>query len=238
MANVISPFGAQDYVHQGGSQRTEELATVWIASSDPTPIFNGDLVSTYNPTAALLTGGFGPYITQGTSAAGPWKGVFRQCEYFNPATQRMVVSRYWPGSGVAGTSSMTGDVKAQIISDSAYRFTLQGSSLATLFGSSNTGQAISVAVNGVVGTPSSAGGNPATQLSGMQAGSSGTTAVGSAVSAFPFRLVDLLSNTAPGNPLSGFPGVGSSLGIINGTDNTTPGQILIVEPLNWESRAF
>ena len=73
----------------------------------------------------------------------------------------------------------------------------------------------------------------------MQAGSSGTTAVGAgAISQFPFRLVDFLSNLGPGNPLSGFPGVGSSLAFVNGMDNTTVGQVLIVEPLNWESKQY
>jgi hypothetical protein len=51
MANTISPFGALDFMHQGGSQRTEELAVRWITSSDVTPIFYGDLVQALFPTS-------------------------------------------------------------------------------------------------------------------------------------------------------------------------------------------
>src|SRR5580698_2676688 len=103
MANTISPFGALDYVHQGGSQRTEELTVRWIASSDVTPAFYGDLMQTLTPVSTgLLSGGYGAYVTQGTSisstspmTAPGWAGVFRGCEFFNPTIQRMQFSRYW-----------------------------------------------------------------------------------------------------------------------------------------------
>jgi hypothetical protein len=240
MANVLSPFGLQDYVHQGGSQRTEELATAWIASSDPTPIFNGDIVTAINPVSStLLTGGVGAYITQASSQVNPLvKGVFRGCEYFNLAAQKMFLSRWWPGSGIAGTSSQSGDVKAFFVADVQQRFIAQASSLG-LLGSSNVGQFVSLTINGAAGNASSAVGNYATGQSGVQVGSSGTTAITSTgVYGFPFRMVDLLSNTgAGGNPLQGFPGVGSSLGFVNGTDNTTVGQVVVVEPVYWEGKA-
>ena len=107
MANVLSPFGIQDYVHQGGSQRTEELATAWILSSDVTPIFNGDIVTTVVPVStATLTGGFANYVTQASTQTGPLvKGVFRGCEYFSIAAARLFFQRNSPGSGIAGTSS-------------------------------------------------------------------------------------------------------------------------------------
>ena len=151
MANVISPFGLQDYVHQGGSQRTEELQVAWILSSDVTPIFNGDIVTSVNPVSSTtLTGGFANYITQATSQAQPLvKGVFRGCEYFSIAAGKMFMSRFWPGSGIAGTSSASGDIKAFIVTDVQQRFVAQASSLGIL-GSSNVGQFVSLTVNGGV----------------------------------------------------------------------------------------
>ena len=244
MANIISPTGAQDYVHQGGSQRTEELQQAWVMSSDVTPIFNGDLVCTVQPvSSALLTGGFGNYVTQGTSQTGgtvAFRGVFRGCEFFNPTAGRMQYQKNWPGATIAGTSSATGDVRCYVVTDGSQRFIIQASSIG-IMGSSMIGNAVTTALNGTLSsaTASSAAGNTVTGLSGMQIASSlSVTITSTGVFGQPFRLVDFLSNNGPGNPLQGFPGVGSSLGFVNGMDNTTVGQVVIVEPLNWESRGY
>jgi hypothetical protein len=242
MANVIAPFGALDYTHQGGSQRTEELATRWIASSDVTPIFYGDLIVPATPVSTgLATGGFGPYITQGTSlsstgtqvTAPGWAGVFRGCEFFNPTSQRMQFSRFWPGATVAGTSSNAGDIKAFLVNDSQMRFIIQASSQ-NILGSSNVGQLYNCAINGSGLTPSSAGGNFSTGNSGMALASSAGIAATSSVTA-PFRLVDFYSNYGPGLLPGQVPSAGTGL-FVNGMDNTSAGQWVIVQPWYWDNQ--
>ena len=239
MANTLSPNGARDFMHQGGSQRTEEIQTRWITSTDVTPIFDGDLVGPLTPVStALATGGFGNYITQATSLGssnaptGGYAGVFRGCEFFNPTSQRMQFSRYWPGATVAGTSSNAGDIKAFIVADPAQRFLIQGSSI-NILGSSNVNQLYNGAITGAALTPSSAGGNTTTGLSGMSLASSVNITLTSTTGA-PWRLVDFYSNWAPGLLPGTVPGSGSGL-FVNGADNTTVGQILVVQPWNWEA---
>lgn len=240
MANTIAPFGAQDEGHVGGSQRTEELEQVWIPSSHTAPIFNGDLVVQW--TSSLADAGVGNYVSQGSSvtpAAGAyWRGVFRGCEYYNAATQRMVPSRFFPGSALAGTSSATGDVRAWIVSDPSYQFLIQTTSAASVFGSSNIGMALQpgAAQNGSSVFDSSANGNYITGNSGMGIQSAAALAGSSSPVKAPFRLVDLYANRAPGNWMQN-PGFGASGGFVNGTDNTVSGQLLVVEPLAWDRKA-
>lgn len=70
----------------------------------------------------------------------------------------------------------------------------------------------------------------------MQLASSGFVAPSSAALGIaPFRIVDFASNWGPGNPLAGFPGVGTGQ-FVNGLDNTTVGQYVIVEPWAWDGR--
>jgi hypothetical protein len=241
VANTIAPFGAQDVTHVAGSQRTEELEAVWIPSSHPAPIFNGDLVVQW--TSSLAAGGVGNYISQGSSvtpAAGAyWRGVFRGCEYYNAATQRMLYSRFFPGATLAGTSSATGDVKAWIVSDPNYQFIVQTTSGASVFGSSNVGMALQpgAAQNGSSVFDSSTNGNYITGNSGMGIQSAAALVGSSAPTKSPFRLVDFFSNRAPGNWMQQ-PGVGGSGAFVNGTDNTVNGQLLIVEPLDWDRKAL
>lgn len=241
MANTIAPFGALDFVHQGGSQRTEELRQVWIRSSDVTPIFYGDIVAAQltDISTSDQNSGFGPYITQGCSGGiTTWAGVFRGCELYNSALQKMYYSRYFPGQSAAGTSSQTGDIKAYIQSDASMRFIIQASSVVVL-GSSNVGNLFSPGVNGALGNPSTAanGGSVTTGNSGMQIISSQATAISSqtafgATSSYAFQLVDFYSNWGPGLLPGTVPGTGTGQ-FVNGMDNTTVGQYCIVKPWNW-----
>jgi hypothetical protein len=234
MANSTTAFGAQDFMHAFGSQRTEELEIAWIKSSDPTPIFNGDLVVTSSNVVA--SGGFGNYITQGSSFATPtnlgWRGVFRGCEYYSAVSQKMIVSRYYPGQGVTGTTSVVGgDVKAFIVSDTNQLFIIKGSTV-TVINSSNIGMAYAVCGSSL---GSSQTGNTTTGNSGLMLGSSTAIAPSSQGQATPqpFTLVDFYSNRAPANWM-GLPFAGSGGAIVDGTDNTTVCQVLIVKPRDWE----
>ena len=241
MANTIAPWGAQDEGHVAGSQRTEELEQVWIPSSYAPPIFNGDLVVRW--TSSLSDAGVGSFVSQGSSvtpAAGQyWVGVFRGCEFYNTLAQRMVVSRFFPGSGIAGTSSATGDIKAWIVSDPSYQFLVQTTSAASVFGSSNIGMSVQLgaAQNGSSVFDSSANGNYTTGLSGFGIQSAAALVGSSSPVKSAFRIVDFYSNRAPGNWMQ-TPSFGGSGGFVNGTDNTVSGQLLVVEPLDWERKAI
>ena len=247
MANTFAPTGANDFMHQGGSQRTEELRQMWVASSDATPIFNGDIVQMQvgYVSTGLQTGGFGAYITQGASGSstGMIVGIFRGCELYNTALQKMYFSRYFPGQSAAGTSSQTGDIKAYVVADRAQYFTIQVSTDVVL-GASNIGNLFNVGLStaagqlAAVGKSASAAGNTATGNSGMcLIGTSGGTAISSqtglgAQSSFPFQLVDFYSNFGPGLLPGMIPGAGTGQ-FVNGMDNTTPAQVVIVRPWNW-----
>jgi hypothetical protein len=248
MANTYAPFGAADFMHQGGSQRTEELRQVWIASSEATPIFNGDLVQFTNVyvSTGLLTGGFGPYVVQATSglntSSGTLAGIFRGCELYNTALQKMYYSRYWPGQSAAGTSSQTGDIKAYIVSDRAQRFLIQTSTDLVL-GASNIGNLYGVGVStaagqlAALGKSASAAGNTVTGNSGMAliattlVNISSQTGLGT-ISTAVFQLVDFYSNWGPGLLPGMVPGSGTGQ-FVNGMDNTTPAQYVVVVPYNW-----
>ena len=239
MANTYSPFGASDLMHFGGSQRTEELETAWIKSSDPTPIFYGDLV--VSSTVAAASGGIANFIQQGSSITAPanlgWRGVFRGCYFWNNAVQKMVYSRFYPGQGVTGTTSVVGgDIRAYIVSDPSYRFLMQASTGTTLT-AANIGMLFPV----LSSVGSSQTGNTTTGQSGLALASSTATLPSSAASFFgtpyPFKLVDFLSNFAPGNWMQvPFAGTSAISNFINGTDNSTSGQIVVVQPYDWEGR--
>lgn len=147
----------------------------------------------------------GGYITLPASGSisPPVLGVFMGCEYYNTATGQIRFSPYFPGS--VGSSS---PCNAYVITDPEQQFIVQSSTTA-LIGSSNVGYNVGVA------SSLQSGGNT---LSGISAIALNSSTV-SANSSLPFRIVDSYANSAP-------PGV-------NGTDTTTAGQILIVQPNNW-----
>lgn len=240
MANTLAAFGALDFQHQGGSQRTEELRQVWVNSTDVTPIFYGDVVcQAVLVSTATAVGGFGPYVTQGASQAAQFFcGVFRGCELFSAALNKMYFSRYYPGSVLAGTSSQTGDTKAFVVTDTSMRFLMQASTgSATTLGSSNIGQLFPVGTSAGTASASSVSGNTVTGNSGLYLASSTpvtmtSTMIGAIANGLPFRLVDFYSNFGPGLLPGMVPGPGTGQ-FVNGMDNTTVGQYVIVAPWNW-----
>lgn len=232
MSNTFAPFGAQDLALGYSGSPTYPLFQCWIASSDTTAIFNGDLVQnlTVN-SSALQTGNVGFYVTQassGLTAQGLnyYCGVFRYCEYYNSAVGRVVWSQYFPATGVSSQL----DVKAYIQIDDQMLYIMQTSTSATApLGSSNIGMNFTVTANASTG-------NTATGYSNVQLASSLTTA--SSTPTYPFRLIDFYSNYT-------FGGSGPTLNqyntaianpTINGVDNSTIGQIVVLMPNGWMTR--
>ena len=156
-------------------------------------------------TVAYSSAGIAGYISLPSSGtlSPPTLGVFMGCEYYQTTTGRITFSPYFPGS--VGSSS---PCNAYVITDPEQQFIVQSSTTA-LIGSSNVGYNVGVA------SSLQSGGNT---LSGISAIALNSSTV-SANSSLPFRIVDSYANSAP-------PGV-------NGTDTTTAGQILIVQPNNW-----
>ena len=144
MVNQIAPFGIQDLTRREGASPMFGLSRAFISSSDPTPIFSGDLVQDL-PTAPA-SGNFGPYLTQASSglstANAAFKGIFRGCEFLNLAVGRVLWSPFWPGASVGGPSSQA-DPVAYFAADPDMQFIAQATS-AAIIGSSNVGQNITV----------------------------------------------------------------------------------------------
>lgn len=134
-------------------------------------------------------------------------GVFNGCEFFSPSVGRVVWSSFFPGN--LGTSSSP--CNAYIQTDQEMTYVCQVSSGAL------TQNSVGSNINILTATASL--GNQTTGISNMTVQS---TMVGSG-SSMPWRIVDLYSNFAP-------PGV-------NGTDNTTNFNDVIVAPNLWQRRA-
>jgi hypothetical protein len=217
MANTLtSPTGGfQTFGRLEGGSPTAGLTPVWVASTDAIAIFRGDPVIT-SPSSILGTGGSGAYVTsiQNSSAGNPVRGIFQGCEFYQPTVGRVIWSNFWPGA----TAGSTGDVKAYIVDDPQQTFLVQGSSGSTFLSSH-----IGLNVNMTTATTSL--GNTATGLSNTTLQSTTTTAA----AAGQFRLVDFYSAFAP----PGIPNVGTAA-FINGTDNTTPANMVIVRLNNCD----
>jgi hypothetical protein len=212
MANTLaSPtMGFQSYGRQEGSSPTDGLTPAWIASTDAGLIFRGDCVITSSAGGANNSGA---YITAATSGISFIRGVFQGCYQFQPAAGRVVWSNFYNGT-VTGS---TGDIKAYIIDDPDTNFLVQGSTSAAIT-SSFVGLNIGFTAN-------SSTGNTLTGYSNVQVTSS---TVGS-TSGLPWRIVDFYSAYAA--PF--VPNVGTAA-FINGTDNTTPANMVIVRLNNCD----
>ena len=219
MANTLgSPtMGFQSFGRQEGGSPTDGLTPCWIASTDPGPIFRGDPIVTVssNPGANLS----GNYITSVntnaiTESSGfLCRGVFQGCYQFQPSAGRVVWSNFYNGT-VTGS---TGDIKAYIIDDPQTNFLVQGSTRGAIT-SSMVGFNVGITYNTTTG-------NTATGYSNVTVESTSTG--GAALR--PFRIVDFYSAYAP----PGVPAVGTAA-FINGTDNTTPANMVIVRLNNCD----
>lgn len=155
----------------------------------------------------VITSATGPYVTAASSGLSQVRGVFFGCEFFSPTVNRKVWSPFFPGS--VQTSSGTNDAQAWVCTDPEMLYTVQCSTNTTVTSSQiNLNFGIS---SGTIGAA-----NTTTGISGMTLASTSF----SSTSTLPWRLMDLYSNWAP-------PGV-------NGTDNTSAGNIVVVAPNNFD----
>jgi len=212
MANTFSPFGFRQFGTVEGSAPTYGLTRRYLASSDTSTYFTGDVVM-------LSTSNVG-YISQpssGLNTVFPVLGVFAGCEYYSAAVGRVVWSSYFPGN--LGTSSSP--CNAYVIEGEDNMFVVQTTTSAQV-GTSNIGMNFGF-TTGQTGS-SQSGGNTTTGISNIALLSSSPQVGGTTNSSFAFRLVDTTSNYFP-------PGV-------NGTDGTSAGSIVVVSFNNTARRAL
>lgn len=215
MANTLAnpTQGFQVFGRVEGSSPTDGLTQVWIASTDASLIFRGDPVITYPGSMATGSNNSGNYITGFTSGNSQIRGVFMGLEQYQPGVGRVVWSNFYNGA-VTGS---TGDVRAYICDDPEALFLVQGSTSVTIT-SSYIGWNAGFTANSSTGNTLVGFSNVALQ----------STATGS-TSALPWRIVDFYSNYA----LPGIPNIGANA-FINGTDNTTPANMVIVRMNNCD----
>lgn len=223
MANTLpNPTqGFQSFGRIEGASPTAGMTPVWIASTDATLIFRGDLVVT---STAPGTNNSGAYITSmqlsNPSSGFLVRGIFQGCYQYQPNVGRVVWSNFYNGI-VTGS---TGDVKAYIIDDPDQLF--------LAFASTNAAVASSqIGCNISVSTGLSSQGNTTTGFSNVTLQA---TSINSA-SSFPFRLVDLYSAVAPTGGFGIVNAGASATNIVNGTDNGNPANIVVVR-LNYCDR--
>lgn len=222
MANTLgSPtMGFQSFGRQEGGSPTDGLTPVWIASTDAGLIFRGDPVVTSTSPGTNLSGA---YITSLNAIAVTessgflCRGVFQGCYQYQPSAGRVVWSNFYNGA-VTGS---TGDVKAYIIDDPQTNFLVQGSTAGAIT-SSMVGFNVGITYNTTTG-------NTATGYSNVTVESTSTG--GSSLR--PFRIVDFYSAYAAPGGLAGPAGAGTTP-FINGTDNTSPANMVIVRLNNCD----
>lgn len=137
-------------------------------------------------------------------------GIFAGCEYYSPSVGRVV----WNATYAVGAGAVSSNpVIAYVITDPDMQFVVQASSLGIT--SSQVG------TNCNVQAASVGAGNTLTGVSAATIASSQGSVAGSS---YPFRVIDMYSNFAP-------PGV-------NGTDNSSAFNILVVAPNNWSRKSL
>ncbi len=213
MANSLeSPTrGFQAYGRMEGGSPTAGMTPMWIASTDASLMFRGDAVVTSSAGGTNLSG---PYITAAGNSTGQIRGIFQGMEQYIPTAGRVVWSNYYNGA-VTGS---TGDIKAYIIDDPQQVFLIQCST-------QNTVTSSYIGLNAGFTSSLSSLGNTTVGLSAQQLTSSLVGSTGG----LPFRIVDFYSAYAP----PAVPAIGTNA-FINGTDNTTPANMVIVRLNNCD----
>jgi hypothetical protein len=196
---------------------------------------NGAFTVTSSTTTTAVCANSGATISATSTASGtvtvfvPIAGVFVGCRYLSTANKYPVWRNYWPGSDA------NGDVTAYVITDPNAQFVVQtanSNTTATAVGFSNIGQNISFNYNDSVATGET-NGNTASGLSTMFADQYSLIAnsnAGAVANAYlPFRIIALANYV---------PGATSPLVSINGNDNTTAYNKIVVGFNNSMPRAF
>ena len=195
---------------------------------------NGAFTVTSSTTTTAVVSNSGATISGTSTASGtvtvivPVAGVFVGCKYLSTSQKRTNWQNYWGGSDA------NGDVTAYLITDPNAQFIVQtgnSNTTATAVGLASIGQNISFTYvqSGVTTT----NGNTANGISSFfadQFSLIGSSAAGPAANAFlPFRIVSLANYT---------PGAVSPLVSINGNDNTTAYNRIVVGFNNSMPRGF
>lgn len=203
MANTFSPFGFRSFGRMDGGAPTAGMDRMFIASSDTSLYFTGDVVSLSsgsvgtNPNTISLWSGSSGYIPV---------GIFVGVEYYSPSIARIQWNSYFPGN--VGSSS---PCNAYVVSDPEQLYIAQASTTSGVVGTSIIGFGIGIA------SSLQAAGNTFSGVSNLALASSAIAAAGSTL---PFRVVDVYANFAP-------PGVN---GTSSGAEG---GAILVVRPNNF-----
>ena len=218
---LVSPtLGFQSFGLAEGASPTAGATPVWIASTDAGLIFRGDPIMTSSGGGTNLSGAYITSVNNNsvTSSTGFMvRGIFQGCYQYQPSAGRVVWSNFYNGV-VTGS---TGDVKAYIIDSPDQQFIVQASTKATIL-SSQIGLNIGITYNTTTG-------NTTTGYSNVTVESTSVTSSNSQ----PFRIVDFYSAYAAPGGLAGPAGAGTTP-IINGTDNTSPANIIVVRMNNCD----
>lgn len=184
------------------------------AGLDAFKILSSDTTSYYRGDPVAQSSATPGYLQlyAGTAVAPICLGIFQGCEYYSPSVGRQVWSNnYKTGTGAASSSPVT----AYVITDPEQQFIVQASTAG--IGSSMAGYNATV-LAGTMGV-----GN---DITGLSAATLASTVGAVAGSSYPFRIIDVYSNYAP-------PG-----GFVNGTDNSSAFNIIVVAPNNWSRRSL
>lgn len=215
MVNVLAnpTMGFQAFGRAEGGSPTAGMTPVWIASTDASLIFRGDVVLSSSSGGTNNSGAYITSPTAATSGQTQVRGIFQGCYQYQPAASRVV----WSNSYNGAVTGSTGDVKAYIIDDPQQLFLVQGS----------TGVAITSSYIGLNAgfTLNSTSGNT---LSGYSNVALQSTTVGSTAT-YPFKIVDFYSAYA----VPAVPAIGTAA-FINGTDNTNPANMVLVRLNNCD----
>ena len=195
---IAIPVGSQLTLY-GFTSTASTLNGVWTVTASTTT------TASFNFSGAFTTGaGSGYAIT-------PLAGVFQGCKYLSVSQKRPVYSNYWPGSDA------NGDVTAYVVTDPSAQFVVQtanSNTTATAVGIAFIGQNIDVSI----GSGSTANGISAAYADQYTLAANFPTGYyGQALARFK---IIALANYIPGTV--------SPLVSINGNDNTTAYNRLIV----------
>ena len=232
----------------GGVLTAGVMVITFTATASAIPIGTWITLYGFTSTAATLNGSYqvtasttttasfnfsGAFTTgSGTGYAFvPVAGVFLGCRYYSIAQKKPFWSNYWPG-----TTDASGDVQAFVVTDPNAQFivgTGNSNTTSSAVGLANVGQNISYnyVLNGA--SPATVNGNTSNGISTYFADQYSLAAnfpSGYAANSFlPFRILGLANYV---------PGTTSPLASINGNDNTTAYNRIIVGFNNSMPRGF
>ena len=190
---VSAPYGFKPVSELGGLPYAGSTRMYPIATGYTSNLFTGDLVQLSAGT--VIKSAMSAASSPGTAVDGTL-GVFVGCEYTNPGTNQRIRAQYWPSGTVAQ------DAVAYVIDDPRAVFKVAVTSQSTSL--ANTGSTIGYLSQTFVGTNvyavtgaagSTTFGDSAMSVSGgvITSGTSGNTRVATAL---PFRVVQLVPDTA------------------------------------------